>query len=385
MASTCVAASEEGHHYFLDRNRFSITSLVFCINTFEKMASNPNIPATTAATTTAATTTVATAATASAAAAAAQAPSLERLEINNFKRFPSLDVNLKAPSLLITGPNGCGKTQLLWAILLFFRAYNSRIDEEDKKRKKFPIHPEIHELLCPSLHGLNTFISFVNTTEEDADGEPCGKVRFTGTFSNEKVFTALLHSNGVLEFRDLPDMKGEEKIRFASISSSYRIKSPTAQTATKALIAHHDNIRYLYNALGDERKAFVGKSLTQLFRITELTVQEKSGQHLVLVHDASGVSLEIVHHGTAFQKVFATLVYLSTLSQQPESRKYLLVDELECHLYPAVVTEFLDTLTTKATEWNVKLIITSMSADVIKPFPQQNLLCLSAENPGYSG
>jgi hypothetical protein len=53
---------------------------------------------------------------------------LQSLQIKNFKRFPDLTINLGVldSPLLICGENGSGKTQVLWALLLFFRACNSR-------------------------------------------------------------------------------------------------------------------------------------------------------------------------------------------------------------------------------------------------------------------
>ena len=47
---------------------------------------------------------------------------LQNLKLVNFKRFPSLELPLTSPCIVIMGANGSGKTQLLHALLLFFQA-----------------------------------------------------------------------------------------------------------------------------------------------------------------------------------------------------------------------------------------------------------------------
>ena len=51
---------------------------------------------------------------------------LVRLHLKDFKRFPEATLELSPEPRLFVGRNGSGKTQLLWAIQLFFLAYNER-------------------------------------------------------------------------------------------------------------------------------------------------------------------------------------------------------------------------------------------------------------------
>ncbi len=48
---------------------------------------------------------------------------IHELVIENFKRFAYLKIDFAKSKdhLVIYGPNGSGKTQLLWALMLFFR------------------------------------------------------------------------------------------------------------------------------------------------------------------------------------------------------------------------------------------------------------------------
>jgi recombinational DNA repair ATPase RecF len=55
-------------------------------------------------------------------------PALAALHICNYKRFPYLELELH-PVTVIAGANGSGKTQILWAILIFLRSYNTRFNE----------------------------------------------------------------------------------------------------------------------------------------------------------------------------------------------------------------------------------------------------------------
>ena len=59
------------------------------------------------------------------------------LRIENFKRFKSIEVPLEEFPLVIFGPNGSGKTQLLWSLTLFFRAFNLGYKNSTHKDKIF--------------------------------------------------------------------------------------------------------------------------------------------------------------------------------------------------------------------------------------------------------
>ncbi len=313
------------------------------------------------------------------AASAARDNALLSLHLHNFKRFDDLTINLKEHALLISGPNGSGKTQLLWALLLFFRAINTRAeDSQRKKHKQFNIQPELSTLLCRSLAELRSFSSFVKTR----DNEGAGEATFTGTFSEGNKITVALHSNGALEFRDPPEVNIPEKLRFAYVTASPVITADTS--ISSALVSETNNIRLLYTQLSDESRIFVAETLRMLFGVTSIKVTTQHDAPAIILTDACLAELELMHHGAALKKVFIILVFISQLAQAAEPHRFLLIDELECHLYPSLLVPLTTCLKSRAGECGIKLIVTSIAHDVIERFPPDQSLYLSAETTTYS-
>ncbi|KJE97917.1 hypothetical protein CAOG_010167 [Capsaspora owczarzaki ATCC 30864] len=52
---------------------------------------------------------------------------LHQLQLQNFKRFEDITFTLTPSPKIIVGANGSGKTQVLWAIIIFLRGHNARV------------------------------------------------------------------------------------------------------------------------------------------------------------------------------------------------------------------------------------------------------------------
>ena len=79
---------------------------------------------------------------------------ITRFKISNFKRFHEFSIHMPENELILCGENGSGKTQILWAFLLFFRGVNM---ESTKFLQKFSNY--LHTLR--SLNFLIMKVSFI--------------------------------------------------------------------------------------------------------------------------------------------------------------------------------------------------------------------------------
>lgn len=318
---------------------------------------------------------------------APQQASLISLCISNFKRFPELTITLRDPLLVIGGPNGSGKTQVLWALLLYFRAYNARVaGSQHFESKKLQLAQQLGTLLSPSLESMQTsFTTFVHTTQRDEDGDVYGRALFQGTFDDSTRWTAVLHTNGVLDFRELPASSSCEKLRYAFVAASYSYCTPRREPGSDDdLLSHAGNARGVFATLPMEDVTFIRETLAQLFGTRDLRLHVESKVRHVYVTDSLGCELEIQHHGAALQKTLAILTYFAALSRVPEVRRFFLVDEIESHLYPAIVSQLITVLEKEAVARKVHIVVTSISEVLLQPSLTRGLLCLSALDAGHA-
>lgn len=61
---------------------------------------------------------------------------LSTFSIQNFRRFTDWSLKSIPSPLVISGDNGSGKTTVLWAVVLFFRGFNSFITSNRLERQK---------------------------------------------------------------------------------------------------------------------------------------------------------------------------------------------------------------------------------------------------------
>ena len=261
-------------------------------------------------------------------------------------------------------------------------AYNARVDgSQHLLSKKIQLQQKIHTLLSPSLENMQeAFVSFVTST--DGEGDIYGRAPFCGTFENGKTWTALLHTNGVFDFREPPASSSTEKLRYAFVAASYSYLTPNLEFSGLDLVCHNRNARTIFNSLSSEDHSFIHDVLSKLFGVEKVRMSTNNGHLYLYVTESLGKELEVQHHGAALQKVLAMLTYFAALSHVKESRQFFLVDEIEAHLYPTIATALVNLLKDEAVARNIHVIITSVSQAVLEL--GSGLLCLSAEEPGHA-
>lgn len=117
------------------------------------------------------------------------------LTIDNYKRFPSFKIDLEKNILIFTGPNGSGKTQLLWSCLIFFHAFNRNCRKSPSNAVLINTKDLATLLCCTPLIDLSSYLSFANTHKDEKD---C--IRFLGEFSNHQILQINWEVNGKAEF-----------------------------------------------------------------------------------------------------------------------------------------------------------------------------------------
>lgn len=79
-------------------------------------------------------------------------PVISSIQLQNFKRFAGLEIQNVKRHHAIMGPNGVGKTSVLWGLLLFLRAFNARCNASHQAQPSTPPSPsvsaEVAQHLC---------------------------------------------------------------------------------------------------------------------------------------------------------------------------------------------------------------------------------------------
>ena len=141
---------------------------------------------------------------------------ITRFKISNFKRFHEFSIHMPENELILCGENGSGKTQILWAFLLFFRGVNM------ESTKFLQIQSEIFELLAqPSFSKLPNYESFIHSM----DDPPNGKASFNASFPSSPGIEVTLKANGILELHTADKKAFKIKLHFAFMGTSYHFNS----------------------------------------------------------------------------------------------------------------------------------------------------------------
>lgn len=294
------------------------------------------------------------------------------IEINNFKKFNNKTIIFKDEPLVICGCNGSGKTQLIWAILLFFRGHNlmftdSKFIRDGNNIKQ--IQNEIHELLSPHLYNLSDFTSFSLIRDNKGYGESI----FTGNFSideNIHKLSVSLLSNGVLQLKNFEpeNYRAKEKIKYAFMNNSFifykkeeSLKDEHEPFPLKNSFSQ--NFRVMHAMLGDKYRKIIEKYMIELFNVKSIDqeVEDKKPYSIPIYISEKNHNnkLEIMFMGSAFQKIFTSLILLFNLICENGSLKFYLIEEPEALLYPSLVKKYYIIIKNICVENNIKLIITS--------------------------
>eukprot|EP01097_Dermamoeba_algensis_P012180 TRINITY_DN9_c0_g1_i2.p1 TRINITY_DN9_c0_g1~~TRINITY_DN9_c0_g1_i2.p1 ORF type:complete len:590 (-),score=116.76 TRINITY_DN9_c0_g1_i2:144-1835(-) len=310
---------------------------------------------------------------------------LQSLQIKNFKRFADLTINLGPldSPLLVCGENNAGKTQVLWALLLFFRACNLRQKDSFNQKSVLNIKEDAATFLHPFLEGLQDYKSFVTIVDQDGSGIST----FKGIFSDSVEYSCSLKANGILDLHPPNENKLHftGKIGFAMVLPAFQFMSPKNELDSE--FAPNNNfrnyVRVFYRRLPDDFKSAILKHMQALFpnSLDNIIVKE---QAINVLATNGAPQLEVMFSGSAFQKIFSALVIFYRLLGSEHhgdviTSRYFLIEEPEALLYPSLVFQFYNTLRDLCLKHKVKLIVTSHDFSIFNA--TTNRLALSAKVP----
>jgi hypothetical protein len=135
--------------------------------------------------------------------------------INKLQKVSWFISKFETFSTVISGSNGTGKTQIIWAITLFLRAYNSRSkDSAHSKNTTLSLSSQhLFEVLAhPYFQNATIFDNFLNDSEKNAT--------IAAQIYNQKKFEFQIKPNGELKFI-LPLYNVQEKIHYALVTSTF--------------------------------------------------------------------------------------------------------------------------------------------------------------------
>ncbi len=309
------------------------------------------------------------------------------LAFTNYKRFPAFLLDLSRDCLVISGENGSGKTQLLWGCLIFFHAFNRMCGRDEAEIDSIRLTGENLAMLlgCPSIASLNSFRSFANRQiGKMADTS----IQFQATFDNEETWSVFLQINGKVDFQYNKALYPVQKIRFAYQSLGFHFCHPVDEIrgSLDVLTSAVQNIRALFSYLEHDRRNKIEVHLKQLLEIKSIrfSPSELTYNELFICEHTEGQELEIMHCGSALQKVLSGLFLLETLIQIQETfiGKYFLIEEIETLLYPSLIMNYYNIIKNLCNSYKIKLIMTSNSQQILESLENDSKIYLSLKFPG---
>ncbi|KJE94116.1 hypothetical protein CAOG_04804 [Capsaspora owczarzaki ATCC 30864] len=314
---------------------------------------------------------------------------LHQLRLQNFKKFEDITLTLTPSPKIIVGANGSGKTQILWAILIFLRGHNSRIPSS----KHFHSDPfRFTEL--EDLFGDRAFLDSVEIPDTLVRvGTSDKKFTLTGTFHDSRyhgtnkdddpnVHAQMAYSlkDGLL--LDKSHHKSLAPIRFAFLPPTYQWGTQKFERPVDHMFLSA-GVQHLRNRL-DQQEAvdFVNQALVHLKFQAKLTVVASSGRGPVDVTvTENGVTLDIGVCAGSLQKIIAILTLLYHLTsdataqavkkegkpgQNTFKQRIFLIDELEALLYESVASKLYAFLVNTCAEHDIQLIVATNSRAIIE-------------------
>ena len=177
------------------------------------------------------------------------------INLQNFKQFGDLVVDRLQESHVIMGPNGFGKTTIMWGLILFFRGYNVlRLLDSSHKGKgniRMDSSKDLGLLLNYSgLEDLNNHMHFLPKCEFDANKRTVLKATLNG-----KEFSCMIEVNGTLTITPTP-AEVDHKIRFAYMGTETSWSGPSTEMKSNSPIytSSVPNCRGRYMMLKDDYK-----------------------------------------------------------------------------------------------------------------------------------
>jgi predicted ATP-dependent endonuclease of OLD family len=304
------------------------------------------------------------------------------LSFENYKRFPAFRLDLSKDILFISGQNGSGKTQLLWACLLFFEAFNKRVESKSTEMVSVTSIDLAILLCCEPLRSLGSLSSFVNKPDISRKS---AYVPFVIEFSNDMSTKINVEFNGITSFHYEMEFLPAEKIRFAFQSLGFHFCHWNDEKAqTNILTSASQNMRTLYKDLNPSNRDEITGIMKQLFGIEkidftskyELLVYEKG-------HSLENLPLEIMFCGSACQKVMSGLILLQTLISRAAPVKFFLIEETEALFYPSLAVGYFRSVRELCATHNIRMILSTNCQEILAVVGNSECkICLSLEFPG---
>ena len=278
------------------------------------------------------------------------------LNITNFKKFSTLSLPL-GKDVVITGKSGTGKTQILWAYLLFFKAFNGK--RSDGTYPSIHLKSEAMTLLDPRFTGIHDYTSFLNKYEKGK-----GRAEFEANFPDKNNnlinFKVTLHagSNFVLTNGSLL-LYSNNTIQFAYMKSSYLFTGHKI-IPSRVITSCDNSLRYRYYTLNLESHDKIHTFMESTFG----TKRVKDSSNDYILFEVDNVNLDIMFLSVGVQKVFAALILLYCLIETPQNDlKYYLMDDIETDLDENVVETFYKYLLDICKYNSINLIVTSRNSN----------------------
>ncbi|KJE88486.1 hypothetical protein CAOG_009282 [Capsaspora owczarzaki ATCC 30864] len=313
---------------------------------------------------------------------------LHRLRLQNFKKFEDITFTLTPSPKIIVGANGSGKTQILWAILIFLRGHNARVPSSKHFSKDvFRFEDELEDLFGDR---------FFRNKYQSPDtlvrvGAPNKRFTLTGTFhdttyhhTNENVMLEYSLDKGLLQ--DKPDNhQSLAPIRFAFMPPMYQWgdKKQELGRGEMFLSAGVQHMRWRL----EKAVPFVNDAVGHLGFQVKVELERSGSEFKRSSVTENGVTLDIGACAGSLQKIIAILTLLYHLTEaatikaaqddargkniQPDSNTFaqriFLIDELEALLYENVTAKLYDFLVSTCAKHNIQLIVATNSRAIIEP------------------
>lgn len=304
---------------------------------------------------------------------------INSLTLTNYKRFPSIRLDLSKDCLVISGENGSGKTQLLWGCLIFIHVFN-RAHGKNQENAVINLNARDFSILlcCSAFSALKSYVSFANRCSQNHAGQ---FVQLKGDFQDGSTATINLHLNGKADLEYSSEFTLKQKIRFAYQSLGFHFCHPEEEIRGNldVLTSAFQNMRGLYSQLSTDRQSELKELMKDLFEICD--IQYNPDDFSLYVSERQNEKLEVMHCGSALQKVLSGFILLETLIQANSVVKYFFVEEIEALLYPSLVLRYFQIISNLCARHKIKMVISSNSQQIIEHNPGAKLY-LSLKIPG---
>ncbi|KJE91799.1 hypothetical protein CAOG_08644 [Capsaspora owczarzaki ATCC 30864] len=322
---------------------------------------------------------------------------LTSLQLTNFRKFKDETFHLTTSPKVIMGRNGSGKTQLLWAIAIFLRSYNTRVATSNWHKQNKPT------LALGPLFG-DPFFEYETDTSSALIRQGETTATLLGNFSDGRKVSFVINpaKSNRARMIEQPDTAEQppRKVRYAFVQPSFLWGEHQRQedTGDKHLLT--TGRRHMLRRVEDLVKkdaaalAAITGSIQHIFGVDDLTLEFIDDPNRLFVKE-SGVQLDIGMCAASLQKVVAiyVLFHLLRVSTAGEAegrqdcddneatQRILLIDEPEALLYDCVAERLFLRLRQDCHDAKIQLVITTNSKALAKSVNQQDIVMLGPAGP----